>query len=63
MARLITYSSQNPDIIFYGLSEDTLVLPIVPGLTQIDIGGFCVHQGGVGIYPFLGSVKNVSSEG
>lgn len=63
MSKLLRYCTENSEVQFFGLSSDTLILPVSRGESRISLNGFQVARGGVGVYPFLGRLKQVSTRG
>ena len=63
MSKLLKYSKRRPDRNFIGVSSTTIVLPIHTGDTTINVTDSGVSNQGVGLYPFSGKIKGVSTTG
>ena len=63
LSLLLRYSAANPEAQFFGLSSDSIVVPVGPGDSDLQLNGCRVARGGVGVYPLLGRLCGISTLG
>lgn len=63
MSQLLRYSAANGEAQFFGLSTESLVVPIGPGESTLALNGCRIARGGVGVYPLLGRLSGVATRG